>query len=108
MLKGNLNGDRLAVGPRVPGGIQQYLGLADPTEEEVLGVSLVESLETLDDTWVLAGSIVGHSAVEVTENLLLEHGSIGVGTDKIRKVGIARCRVDEGEESSIISALGQH
>ena len=108
VLKGDLNGYRLAVGPRVPGGIQQYLGLADTTEEEVLGVSLVESLETLDDTWVLAGSIVGHGAVEVTENLLLERGSIGVGTDKIRKVGVARCRVDKGKEGSIISALGQH
>ena len=72
MLKGELNGDRLITAPEVPGSVQQQLDLADGAHEDILGVSFVESLVALDNTWILAGNELGYGVVEVGENLLLE------------------------------------
>lgn len=74
MLEGELDGDRLGA-TSVSDGIQQKLDLADRTEQEVLGVSKVESFIAFEDTWVLAGK-VGHRDVKETENALLKGESV--------------------------------
>ena len=75
VLEGELDGDRLVATCEVSGGVEQKLDLTDRAQEEVLGVSKVESLVTFDHTWVLAGEL-GDRVVEETENILLERDSI--------------------------------
>jgi len=103
MLKGELDRDRLAAAPTGPYGKQQQLDLTDTAQEDLLGVSAVKSLVTLDNTRVFAGNELRGRIIEVIENLLLERGSIVVGTDEIRGVGVAGCRVDKGEEGRRLS-----
>lgn len=57
VLEGKLDGDRLAATCGVSDRIQQKLDLTDRAQQEILGVSKVESFVTLNDAWVLAGEL---------------------------------------------------
>jgi len=95
MLEGKLDGDRLAGAPDVSGGIQQKLDLTEGAQQELLGVSGIESLVAVDDTLIGANNKAGYRVVEGVGTSSLEVDSVIVGVHEIRGVGIASCRVDE-------------
>jgi hypothetical protein len=106
VLEGDLDRDRLGAALQVSGGIQQQLDLTDRAQQDVVGVRGVESLIAIDHALVLAGNEGGHGLVEGIKNRLLESGGVGVRTGENCEVGIASCRVDEGEEGRRLSDSG--